>query len=93
MRAELSIVTTKELSQYHIDKRICENFYGYFKKIENNRNTRNNRIALKLPAVRTEFAKKSSYFMAAKVYNSLPIDVRNIENFTTFCKEMLNFLT
>lgn len=76
-----------------LDQTICDNFHGYFAKIENSRNTRNNRVSLKLPAVRTEFAKKSSYFMAAKIYNTLPMNVRKIENFNIFCKEILVFFT
>ena len=76
-----------------LDESICVNFHGYFTKIENKRNTRNNHVALKLPAVRTEFAKKSSYFMAAKIYNMLPTDVRKIENFNSFCNEIKNIFS
>jgi hypothetical protein len=71
-----------------LDSNICESFCGYLKKIENQRNTRNNQISLKLPAVRTEFAKKSTYFMAAKIYNSLPTDIRKEENFSAFCRKI-----
>lgn len=40
-------------------------------KSENKQNTSKNYNALKLPAVCTKFAKKSTYFVAAKMYNCL----------------------
>ena len=48
------------------------------------KSTRNNNIYLKLPVVRTEFARKSAYFMAAKIYNDLPIDIRRCKSFERF---------
>ena len=55
-----------------LDGACCENFDDYFTKIEHSQNTRNNKYLLRLPDLRTEFAKKSAQFMAAKMYNDLP---------------------
>ena len=76
-----------------LDEEICDNFYGYFEKIESSRNTRNNRNSLKLPRVRTEFAKKSSYFMAAKIFNSLPLEIRKEGVREKFYSQVENFYT
>ena len=57
-----------------LDGTCCENFHGYFTKIERTQNTCNNKYLLKIPKLRTKFAKKSAQFMAAKMYNDLPIE-------------------
>ena len=76
-----------------IDNNICENFHQYFTKINHGKHTRNNEFSLKLPAVRTEFAKKSTFFMAAQIYNKLPLDIRKIENFEQFCANLKVYFT
>ena len=63
-----------------LENESCENFNNYFSLIDHGKNTRNNKNTIKLPKVRTEFAKKSSFFMAAKMYNELPMHVRNDKN-------------
>ena len=57
-----------------LDGRSCETFHDYFTNIEHTQNTRNNKYLLKVPKLRTEFAKKSAKFMAATMYDDLPID-------------------
>ena len=49
-----------------LDGVCCEKIDDYFTKIELSQNTRNNKYLLRLPNPRTEFAKKSAQFMAAK---------------------------
>ena len=39
--------------------------------------TRNNNKLLKLPKVKLEFGKKSLRFQGAKIFNSLPIAIRD----------------
>ena len=68
-----------------LENYICENFENYFTLQHHEKSTRNNNIYLKLPVVRTEFARKSAYFMAAKIYNDLPIDIRRCKSFESFC--------
>ena len=67
-----------------LENSICENFENYFTLQHHEKPTRNNNVYLKLPVVRTEFARKSAYFMAAKIYNDLPIDVRRCKSFDSF---------
>ena len=74
-----------------LDKSGCENFDGYFALLEHSKTTRN--ISLKLPAVRTEFARKSAFFMAAKIYNQLPTDIRKTESYSNFCQKLKDHLT
>ena len=42
--------------------------------------TRNNKCLATLPRIKTEYARKGFYYIGAKVYNNLPIDIRTVEN-------------
>ena len=53
---------------------VCENFNNYFHVRKCN--TRNNGCLVTLPRIRTEYARKSVSFMAAYVFNELPITIR-----------------
>ena len=44
---------------------------------------------LKLPAIKTEYARKSLYFTGAISYNTLRLELREIENINKF-KDSLN---
>ncbi len=50
--------------------------------------TRNNKHLLKLPAIRTEYARKSFYFMGAKLYNELPLEIRKAENYRDYERQI-----
>ena len=69
-----------------LDGNVCSTLQKYFTVINHNKETRNNAYLLRLPAVKTEYARRSFFFMGAKVYNELPIEVRKAENFHTFEK-------
>ena len=60
----------------------------YLTKTEHTQNTRNNKFILKIAKLRTEFAKKSEQFMAAKMYNDLPIETRKYRSFSLFCDKL-----
>jgi hypothetical protein len=59
-----------------IDGIVCENFQNYFSVIDHTIATRNNKHLLRLPKVKTEYARKSFYFCGAKEYNKLPLNLR-----------------
>ena len=94
------IISIVKYKQWHackfvrrcIDADMCDNFLGYFTTLDHSKHTRNNQNSIRLPAVRTEFAKKSSYFMAARIYNDLPLETRNEHNFNSFCRKPNLFL-
>ena len=69
-------------------KDICPLFHDYFTIINHDKKTRNNDCLLRLPKIRTEYARKwkSFFFMGAKVYNELPADIRRTENQQNFLK-------
>ena len=46
--------------------------------------TRNNNISVKLPKVKLQVARRSYFFMSAKIYNALPRNVRKITSFNQF---------
>ena len=70
----------------------CHNFHGYFEKNLHEMETRNCGTLLKIPKVKLEFAKKAFYFQGVKLFNSLPIETRNIQTLKDF-KEKLNEVT
>ena len=41
-----------------------------------------------LPRIKTEYARKGLYYMGAKLYNDLPIDVRTAENKKDFIEKL-----
>ena len=60
-------------------------FKGTLKyKKEYEAKTRNNQCLLKLPRIKTEYARKSFRFMGAKIYNELPIEIRKAESFSDY---------
>ena len=63
-----------------VDNRSC-NFIlyvilDYFMINEHNVRTRNRNILTQIPKVKLEFAKNGFFFMGARLYNSLPKDIR-----------------
>ena len=71
-----------------IDNNVCDLFKSYFTVQHHGKEMRNNDNILKLPAIRTEYARKSFYFMGAKIYNELPIELRRIEHNQDFEKKV-----
>ena len=67
-----------------LERETCEQLQNYFTLQEHERQTRNNNYTLKLPRIKTEYARKSFMFMSAKVYNELPLELRKIENHKEF---------
>ena len=53
--------------------------------------TRNNGNLIKLPRVKIEFGKKSFKFQGAKIYNNLPIDLREEEDIAIFKRKIKLF--
>ena len=59
-----------------LTRKMCSNFKVYFKINEHNLGTRKRNILLQIPKVKLEIAKNGFFFMGAKLYNLLPIDIR-----------------
>lgn len=74
-----------------VKKCLCGNvapaFVGYFKLRDCGVNTRNNRISVDLPYVKLSFARNSFYFMGAKLFNSLPLSLRQADSISSFKKQ------
>ena len=67
-----------------IDCELCVNFNDYFVLMNHNHNTRNAKSLLRLPAIHTEYGRRSFKFMASKYYNDLPRDIVSNDNFNSF---------
>ena len=57
---------------------------NYFDMNNHNQGTRNQNALIRLPKVRLEVAKSGFFFMGGKLYNTLPIELRTLENSETF---------
>ena len=55
---------------------VCSNVKDYFMINDHNVRTRNRNILIQIPKVKLEFAKNGFFFMGARLYNSLPKDIR-----------------
>ena len=66
----------------------CEQLQNHFTLQEHERQTRNNNYTLKLPRIKTEYARKPFVFMGAKAYNEVPLELRKIENCKEFEKQL-----
>lgn len=63
-----------------LNGQVCDQFKDYFKIHEHRMNTRNNRSSLNIPQVKLEIARNGFFYMGTKLYNSLPKEVRRIDN-------------
>ena len=62
----------------------CELFENYFKLLEHSHNTRHNKKSIYVPKVNTESCKKAFFFLGAKLFNDLPLHVRNMDDRSLF---------
>ena len=67
-----------------IDKNICSSFINYFEPLRHGKNTRNNRISIKIPKVRLESTKRAFYFNGVIQFNKLSCEIREIDSFMLF---------
>ena len=54
---------------------ICDALQSHITTHEHTKTTRNNEWLATLPRIKTEYAQKGFYYMGAKLYNDLPIDM------------------
>ena len=71
---------------------ICDSLQSHITTHEHIKMTRNNKCLATLPRIKTEYARKGFYYMGAKLYNDLPIDVRTAENKKDFIEKLDLFL-
>ena len=71
-----------------LDENTIEHFQTYFELLQHRIGTRNKNVSLKLPKVRTEYGKRSAKFIGAKVYNSLPLEMKKIEHYAKFKNDL-----
>ena len=71
-----------------MDGNICDPLSGHFIRNEHGRVTRNSGYLAILPKIKTEYARRSFHFMGAKVYNELPLEIRQIGNYKDFVNKL-----
>ena len=62
-----------------------------FELLPHSKSTRNNRLSIALPRVRTRAAQNGFYYQGAMTYNSLTRDIRMQKNENLFLKRLCNF--
>ena len=65
-------------------KDVCTNFHDYFTINKHTSFTKNRGCLLKLPKIKLESTKNAFFFMGAKLYNSLPLEVRKLHGLADF---------
>ena len=75
-----------------INEDICESLRNYF-ELTDIRSNRSKGKTIRLPRIRIETARHSFYFYGAKIFNSLPAEVRNADDLKDFKKGLHQFLT
>ena len=58
---------------------VCDEFKEYFKIKTHSKTTRNNGYMLCIPKVKLQFAKSGFFSMGVKIYNSLPVEIRQTD--------------
>ena len=71
-----------------LDNDICDSLIGHFTRNKHGRVTWNSDCLAFLPKIKTEYARRSFYFMGAKVYNDLPLEIRKTVNYKEFVKKI-----
>ena len=64
---------------------------NYFELLSHSKSTRNNKLSIALPRVRTKAAQNGFYYQGAIIYNSWTKDIRLQENEHLFLKRLRNF--
>ena len=71
-----------------LDNDICGSLIGHFTRNKHDRVTRNSDCFAILPKIKTDYARRSFYFMGAKVYNELPLDIRKTVDYKEFVNKL-----
>ena len=61
-----------------------DTFDNYFQIIEHKKNTRNNNYSVRLPRVKLELARQGFFFVGGSLYNSLPLELRQVDDIPVF---------
>ena len=80
IQREICLLVKKCLEK-QINSQIFDN---YFRTQSYERATRNNNTLIEIPLLKLEVAKQSFYVAGAKIFNSLPIEIRLTKDFKTF---------
>ena len=69
---------------------VCSNFNDYFTVNKHSQRTKNSGYLLKMPRVKLELGKNSFKYASSRLYNNYPLELKKLESFNSFMKEMKN---
>ena len=61
---------------------------GCFEVNNHSKQTKNSNFLLKVPRIKLETARSSFYYMGVKFYNDLPLNLRKVEPYKEFEKQL-----
>ena len=76
----------REIVRRTLDGNIPEALMDYFVIKDHGRETRNRGCLINLPPIKLEYARRGFYFMGAKLYNELPLNIRTAPSSEDFYK-------
>ena len=71
-----------------MDGDICDALSDHFIRNEHGGVTRNNGNLAILPRIKAEYARRYFNFLGAKVYNELPLEIRQTANYKDFVNRL-----
>ena len=80
---------TCQIVRTYITRQLSAPMTNFFELLSHSKSTRNNRLSIALPRVRTKGAQNGIYYQGAMVYNSRGVRMQENENF--FLKRLSNF--
>ena len=75
-----------EIVRMTLDGNIPEALMDHFVIKDHGRETRNRGCLINLPTIKLEYARRGFYFMGAKLYNELPLNIRSATSSEDFYK-------
>ena len=74
-----------------LDGLTCQNFHNYFKFNTHNIRTHNQGKLLILPDVWLGTTQSAFFFMGTRIFNSLPLEIRRLDEFSAFQERVNSF--
>jgi hypothetical protein len=72
----------------HLDGDTCDPFQSYFIINQHRHHTRNQDSLLKLQRINLELGRETFYYSGAKLYNNLPLSIREEKHLSTFSEKV-----
>ena len=76
------------VKRYLLNEFNLDTFNNYFEIFDHKMNTRNNNHCIRLPRVKLELARQGFFFAGGILYNSVPLELRQIDDILLFKRRL-----